>query len=143
MEVSPTKDVDFIVKCVLCNWDVASDDNCGDPDFYFPPMYDGITWYRVDDFGVYCLEKKADKLYECHTVLLPMARGKAVNITKEALTWAWGNLPVERIITAVPEFNKLALRLALKCGFVQYGINEKSFHKRGVLYDQILLELFK
>ena len=143
MNVSRTTDVDFIVRCVLENWDAASDDNCGDPDFYFPPMYDGITWYRVDDWGVYCLEKKADRLYECHTVLLRTAKGKAVAITKEALQWAWLNTDAERIITSVPAFNQLALRLALKCGFTQYETKPKSFQKNGIFYDQILLEIRK
>jgi RimJ/RimL family protein N-acetyltransferase len=126
---------------VLSNWEWLTDDGETEPEFYFPPM--GHIWVRVEDYGVFMLTKCNHIMAECHTVLLPNARGKAVEIGKAALQWAFDNTSALRIITAVPETNPLALRMAIKSGFVQYGNNPKSFQKNNILYDQVLLGINK
>jgi len=143
MKAEQTTDTDFIVKCVThpLVWDHLTDDASPDVEFYFPPM--NVLWVRVEDYGVFMLTKLNCATHEVHTILLPSAKGKAVEIGKTALQWAWDNTDAKRIITRVPEFNPLALRLALKVGFVKYGVNTKSFQKRGVLYDVIELGINK
>ena len=144
MNISTTTDIDFITKCVLANFDWLNDDGDTDPDLYFPPMGDNITWVKVGEYGVFLLERKNFIMFEVHTALLPIARGKSVEIGKQALKWAFENIQnLQRIITAVPETNPLALRMAIKSGFVQYGLNPSSFCKNGKLYEQILLGINK
>ena len=44
---------------------------------------------------------------------------------------------------SIPEYNKLAIRLAGKVGMELIGINKRSFMKNGVLYDQQLFGISK
>jgi len=141
--ISRTTDIDFIVKCVTASWAALTDDGAPNINLYFPPMGEDTQWYRADDWGVYLLHKQNHVTWEVHTCLLPHARGKAVEIGREALAWVWENTPALRIVTQVPSFNPLALRLAKKCGFEVIGINKKSFQKNGVLYDVTLLGISK
>jgi RimJ/RimL family protein N-acetyltransferase len=141
MIAEQTFDVDLITRCVLSNWEWLHDDGMTDPYFYFPPMGESITWVKVGELGVFLLERKNFVTFECHTALLKTARGKAVDAGKAALDWAWANTRAECITTSVPSFNPLALRLALKVGFKIIGINEKSFQKNGIIYDQTLLNI--
>lgn len=141
MNISITTDADYITNCILANYEWLTDDGTPEQDFYFPPFGDGILWVKVEDFGVFLLEKKNHVMYEVHTVLLPNAHGRAIEIGKAALDWAWNNTSAQRIVTTVPEYNPLALRLALRVGFTVYGLNPLSFSKDGVLFDQTLLGL--
>lgn len=144
MRIEPTTDVDFIVACVTRpeTWDALADD--GAPELYFPPMGEGFLWVKVEEYGVFLLTKHNHVTREVHTVLLPNAHGKAVEIGKAALSWAFNEYSdIKRIITNVPSFNVLALRMALRVGFVKMGVNTKSFQKRGILYDQIMLGVSK
>ena len=145
MNIAITTDIDFIVSCVTnpCNYGKLVDDYSPDPGLYFPPMHEGLMWVKVEDYGVFLLTKQSHIMYEVHTVLLPHTRGKAVEIGKNALKWAFANTDAKRIITAVPSYNQLALRLAHKVGFKEYGINPASFQKDGVLYSQTLLGISK
>lgn len=143
--IARTYDTDFIVRCVAEPgvWRMVADDGFPNPDLYFPPMGDGMYWLRAGDFGVFLFHPHNSVTYEAHTVLLPSARGKAVEIGKAAISWFFANTPCQCLITNVPEYNPLALRLAHKCGFATIGINEKSIMKNGILHDQTLLGISK
>ena len=145
MFISRTHDEIFITECIThpTVWNASTDDGCGDPGLFFLPEDPAKIWARAEGYGVFMLHAHNHVLFECHTMLLPQAYGKAVDIGKHALRWAFENTPAERIITAVPDYNKLALRLSLKTGFKQYGVNEKSFLKNGILHDLIMLGINK
>ena len=145
MIIARTYDEVFITNCIThpTVWNASGDDSCGDAGLFFLKMQDGIIWIRAEDYGVFMLHAHNSILFECHTMLLPHAHGKAVKIAKQALAWAFENTPALRIITNVPDFNVLALRMALKTGFKQYGLNEKSFMKNGILRDQRVLGINK
>jgi RimJ/RimL family protein N-acetyltransferase len=139
--IERTEDEVFITNCITnpFNWDACSDDGCGDPGLFFLQPDKNVMWVKVEDYGVFMLTAHNHILFECHTLLLPHAHGKAVAIGKEALEWAFEYTPAERIITSVPEYNVLALRLAHRVGFVQYGLNFKAWKKNGKLHDLIML----
>lgn len=139
MIISQTTNVDFIVRCVMSSWDMLIDDGAGSKDLYFPPITDDAKWYKVDDFGVFLMTRQNFATFEVHTCLLPHARGVAVEVAKAALAWAWDNTEAQRIVTSVPSYNPLALRLAKKAGMTVYGVNPKSFSRHGILYDMTLL----
>lgn len=145
MEIERTFDVDFIIRCVThpANWKWIADDGAPEAGMYFPPLEEATMWVKVEDYGVFLLVKQNHIMHEVHTVLLPEAHGKAVEIGKAALAWAFEHTDAKRIITNVPTFNPLALRLAKRVGFEQFGVNTKSYQKDGVLYDQWMLGIDK
>lgn len=55
------------------------------------------------------------------------------------LGWIWGATPAMRIIGAVPDYNRLAIKFAERAGFEVYGVNSKSWMKNGILCDQVCL----
>lgn len=139
--ITPTKDAEFIERCVTHPdiWRATADDMCGDPNLYFFKDDGRTLWLRAGDDGVFMLHPHNSIMYECHTMLLPVAWGRAAAIAKEAIDWMWDNTNIIRLITNVPAFNVLALRMAKKVGFVQYGVNPRSFLKNEILHDQIML----
>ena len=145
MIIERTYDAEFITQCVIHPqaWGKITDDGCGSPDLYFPQMSDEIYWVRAGDYGVFMGCQTNHVSFDVHTILLPSARGKAVDITIKARDWFFGNSPCKRITTKMPEFNQLALRLALKAGFKVIGVDEKSFQKNGILYSQTILGFSK
>ena len=142
----PTNDIEFITKCVTepITWSARVDDSMVDvnPDIFFVQT-DGKLWLRAGDYGIFMGEPRNSVTYEFHTMLLPEARGKAVDIAKGALHWMFYNTPCLKIITHVPSFNVLARRLSERCGMKLIGNNESSFLKGGVLYDQFIYGISK
>jgi len=141
--IEKTTDIEFIERCVFSGWDATVDDGCTDKDLFFITLDRNVVWVRSDDDGVFMLHPHNSFTFEVHTLLLPSAKGRAVEIGKEALQWAWANTPAERIVTNVPEFNVPALRFAQKVGFKEYGFNQRSFKRNGEWYGQTLLGISK
>ena len=78
--------------------------------------------------------------WEIHTCLLPNAWGERGRRAARLLPeWIWQHTPCRRIITNVPDNNRLALRFALAAGMTEIGVNAASFLKNGKLRDQTLL----
>lgn len=142
----PTQDIDFIHKCVTepIVWRAGSDDGLAniEPDLFFIKP-DGKLWLRAEDYGLFMGEPRNAVTYEVHTMLLPSARGKAIEIAKGAINWMFANTRCLRITTHVPEYNFLAKRLSIKSDMEFIGIDKKSFLKDGVLYDQFIYGISK
>jgi len=82
--------------------------------------------------------------WEVHSAALPESRGKTMtDAARESLAWMFENTPCRKVVTCVPSFNPLALRLAKQTGMVQEGIDRRSFLKDGVIYNQTLLGICK
>lgn len=141
-----TKDTELIKSIVTHDrvYDLVSDDGSPKKEDYIPIIGDGIYWLSIVDdneiIGAYLLHMVNAITYEIHTCLLPSAYGKkARDAAKDVLNWMVENTNCEKIITHVPEFNRLALRYAKKAGLMEEGIIRKSFKKNGKVYDQVLL----
>ena len=124
-------------------WPSISDDFSGKPED-FEPSKEPSTWYiaaREEDvlLGLFILTRQTGVCVELHTCLLPIAWGHATETGKALFVWVWQNSVCERIVTTVPEFNRLALRASKRVGMTQFGCNERSFRKNGKLWGQILL----
>lgn len=147
MRIERTYDVGFITKCLTDDavWSASSDDAPLDKDLVFPPVPadDSVIWVRAGDYGVFMAKKVNHIEFECHTCLLPTARGKAKQIGREVLASFFANTNCLRLTTKIPEFNRLAVRLAEANGFTKYGTNPKSFMKGGVLYATYLYGISK
>jgi RimJ/RimL family protein N-acetyltransferase len=124
----------------------SSDDGCGPADQFQVPSKCAYALARDEDetlLGCYGIEPHNSVSIEIHTCLLPIAWGRAEQITTAFREWLWQNTSAKRITTRVPSFNRLALRLAMACGMVEFGRDVKSFQKHGRLYDEILLGISK
>jgi len=94
--------------------------------------------------GVFTFIPQNSICYEVHTCLLPIIYGeRAIEAGRMARMWMFDFSPCRRIITNVPEYNRLALHYAMHCGMKEFGVNPKSYLKHGVLHDQIMLGISK
>lgn len=92
--------------------------------------------------GIFFFHPHSSILFEVHTCLLPSKWGKP-EVAMEAAKWMFANSPCEKIITWIPEYNKVAYRYALKAGMKAEGFCTKSLRKDGRLQGMYLLGLEK
>lgn len=110
--------------------------------------YDGVSWILVKDsenpVGVFALISRGSVCYEVHTCLLPKVWGSiSEDIGMKLISFVFTNTVCQKIITSVPESNRLALRYAKAMSLKEEGINRKSFLLNGVLEDMIMLGITK
>lgn len=124
----------------------VTDDFSPEPEEYRPLDHPGVIYVLVRDAGellgmwVFCAQNGV--CWEVHTCLLPSAWGaRGKRAARAMAAWVWANTGCQRIVTAVPEYNRLAVRFAELAGMREYGRNERSYKKHGRLMDQILLGL--
>lgn len=107
-------------------------------------MYYLLAKRDVDILGLFAVSPENGICYKVHTCLLPHSYGeKATIAAKELIQWVFSNLQCERLITEVPEFNKLALKFAERSGMTRFGYNPKSYLKDGRLQGMTLLGISK
>lgn len=122
----------------------VTDDSSPRPEDYSPPD-PNFVWYLLvkDDretLGIFALVPQNSVCFEVHTCLLPNAYGQRARLAAvAAIGWMAAHSPCKRVITNVPEDNRIALRFATRVGMKEFGINEKSFLKDGKLLDQHVL----
>jgi RimJ/RimL family protein N-acetyltransferase len=123
---------------------VIDDGVCALKGFINPTMF-WITVYDEGELlGMFLSHPHNSVTYESHTCLLPNAYGaRAVKAAHAYMEWMFKWTGCQKLITNVPEYNKLALRFARKVGGVLEGCNRQSFLKDGVLMDQYVLGITK
>jgi RimJ/RimL family protein N-acetyltransferase len=115
----------------------------------FEPIIGANVWYVLardgnELLGLWVLHPQNFICWEIHTCLLPTSWGpRGLQAAKELTDWIWINTPCRRVVTNVPDYNRLALRFAKEAGMEQFGINKKSLQKNGQLHDQIMLGVSK
>jgi RimJ/RimL family protein N-acetyltransferase len=111
----------------------------------FQPLQSDAVWYIVvrdgeEVLGLWMLHPHNSICWEIHTALLPSAWGERARLAAGMLgQWIWAHTPCRRVITNVPDNNRLARRFALAAGMTEFGVNRASFLKNGQLRDQTLL----
>lgn len=93
--------------------------------------------------GLFLIHKHNFILFEVHTSLLPTAWGNATVFAKACIEWVFKNTLCQRLITNVPDGNRLALKLAKNSGMVEYGYNPMSIMKNSKLLGQTMLGINK
>jgi RimJ/RimL family protein N-acetyltransferase len=127
-------------------WPHISDD-LAPPASEFQPQRTDAIWYvlAVDEckvLGMFAFVPQNGVCWDVHTCLLPRAwGGPALDAARAVAPWIWANTDCRRIITTVPAYNRLALRLARAAGMREFGVNHRSYLKYGKLHDQVLLGL--
>lgn len=125
-------------------WPWISDDGAGTPEDYRPIDHPAV-WYvtvvsRGELMGAWAFIPENSICWGMHTLLLPKAWGTfAHRALRDLIKWVWDNTPCQRIVGTAPVFNRLVIAFAKGAGMEEYGMNPKSYLKRGKLYDQILL----
>lgn len=76
--------------------------------------------------------------FEGHIILLPKRKTPGHVILRGALDWMFANTTAQRIVGAVPAYNRLTVNLVQRARMTQYGVNPKSFMKNGKLEDLVL-----
>lgn len=145
-----TRDFDLVRKIMTHPrvYPHITDDGCP-PVEEFHPAEDRGLWYILvrnagEPVGLWLFVPQNAVCWEVHTCLLPVAWGETgKEAAKRMAEWIWQYTTCRRIVTNVPECNRLALRFAKAAGMVEYGRNEKSFLKDGKLWGQIMLGLTK
>lgn len=107
-----------------------------------------LFWIAIYDdkelLGMFLSHPHNTVTYESHTCLLPNAYGtRSVQAAHTYMDWMFKWTACEKLITNVPEYNKLAIRFARKVGGVLEGCNRKSFLKNGTLMDQYVYGITK
>lgn len=148
MKYEITNDETFIHRCLTdpMLWRMGKDDSLAGVNnrLFFAPMNSGIVYVRVDDYGLLVGVPANHVSLDVHVALLPDARGKAVEICKGAMQWVFQNSQkIMRMTASIPDYNRLAIRLAKQVGMEYIGVNKKSFMREGVLYDQHLYGISK
>ena len=128
-------------------WPYITDDDAPPVAEFAPIVHHHVIYLLCRDgaklLGLWMFTRQNAVTVEVHTCLLP-GHGftRAREAARGAAEWIWEHCPaVQRIITNVPRFNRLALKFALDVGMDRYGTNPKSFLKDGILQDQTLLGL--
>ena len=136
-----------LVRTVITHarlYDAISDDFSPSREDYRPPVSPAIRYLLVRDggefLGLWMCVAHSEIVLEVHTCLLPRAWGRRAAIAaRECAEWLWRHTKAQRIITAAPSCNPLAIAFAKRAGMEQYGRNPRAYQKRGELHDVVLL----
>lgn len=127
----------------------ASDDGSPTVDSYKPPVSPYVMYLGCYDdesryVGLFMLVTVNVATVELHTFMLPKAWGpKAKACAAAAADWIWENTKFIRIITVIPDFNRLAIKFAETGGMSRYGLNPQSWLKNGKVFDTVLMGISK
>lgn len=135
-----------VIKAIFTHpsiWPHISDDGCDIKNFE-PVLHDSVYYLVPTLTGVSCgafmYVPQNSIMYEVHSCVLPEHRGPlAIEFAKESLKWMVMNTNCQKVITHVPENNRLALAFAKRAGMQLEGINRKSYQKAGAIIDQFVL----
>lgn len=146
MRFERSRDWDEIKRIIThpAIWRHCSDDYSPQPQA-FQPIQQADVWYvlvrdGVETLGLFMVVPHSTILWEVHTCLLPCCWGpKAAGIAREAARWLFEQTPCQRLITNVPDDNRVALRFAKRAGMKQFGLNPRAWIKGGKLLDVHML----
>jgi len=136
-----TKDLEVVSK-ILNHPDVYSrmfDDATPKP---FKPV-EGFYVINQEYTGVVRVDQMNGICCFVHIATLPELWGKAYEFTIDVLKWGFVHTPFIKVIAIIPEFNRAAIGLCVRCGFEREGRIKKSFLKRWKMHDQVLFGLNK
>lgn len=147
MKIDRIYDMAFVKEVMMhpSIWRHIHDDGVSEP---APQNLECLYWLAVSDeerkVGFFLVYQTNSFCFEMHTALLPEIWGEKANQAAQLLLkWVFQNTVCEKIITLVPDDNKVAKRFALRNGMQIEGVNRASFKKDGRLLDQTMLGITK
>lgn len=89
-------------------------------------------------FGIFI--PRTYSCFDAHVGFLPRSYGEAALISFRCmLAWMFENTTAARIVGEIDIENRRAIAFAKRAGFEEYGVNEKSRLRGGILRDQVCL----
>ena len=147
LKLARTLDVELIRSFMLKPeiWNDFTDD-MGVKENYFPAINHGTFWLKVMDgdqlVGTILIENVNLSTLNVHPCLLKSHR---IHIMKvfDGLFKIFLDFPdwVNKMVVTIPFCRKIVYNTAIKKGFIEEGVNRKSFLKDGVFHDQWYLGL--
>lgn len=139
IEISSTKDEEFIREVVMSVWDETCEDGADRNAWAINPI---DTWLEIKAdgrrIGAYCLHPWNGTTLEVHAQILPTERKKyTYDVSKACYHWVLDhcNASVQKLIAFIPDKYPNVARYAIKSGWVEEGILEASWRRDGILYD--------
>ena len=127
----------------------AVSDDFSPPASEWEPIKHQDAWYVIardgeDVLGLWALFPDSRICWKVHTCLLPKSYGERARVAVRGFSaWVWANTPCLRVITDVPDYNRLAMNFALEAGLTEFGVNRKAYMKNGKLHDLVMLGISK
>jgi RimJ/RimL family protein N-acetyltransferase len=88
--------------------------------------------------GFWMFAPQSQVCWEFHTVM-PLSRECGDAMREMWKGWIWKELGCQRLVTNIPESNKIAHRFGQRIGLIEFGRNPLSYLKDGKLEGQILM----
>ena len=143
---------DYHVIHAICSepsiWPWIHDDHVTNPKTWTPTVGDSLRFLIAADsqgpcgFGAFLAMTWT--CWDGHFGFLPRAYGDpAVEAFRRMLEWMWQHTSAQRIVGEIVKENRRAIGFAKRAGFKQYGVNERSYLRDGVLRDQVCLGISK
>lgn len=114
------------------------------PDFHKPIINPAII-YLVDESKKAVVQIDPLNGISCnvHVAALPEMWGIMDGFVRESIIWGFKNTRYMKAVAMIPAYNRCALGIAKRAGFVNEGVLRKSFLRKWKLHDQIILGLCK
>jgi hypothetical protein len=93
---------------------------------------------------VFFLQPFCTGTYTVHTCIIPSFRGrKAVKYGRETVEFIFEKLPVQKIISYVPGYNRKAVIYSFMCGFKKEGEIREAWRMNGISYNLTIVGITK
>lgn len=119
-------------------WNKISQDGHNPDDFGIDETA-GWLAYKVNDkvVGMFCFDECQGPMARFHPYMLSEYKMEhAYKACREAIKYAFDEVGVLKLVAQVPFLYKEVYNFGLKLGFIEEGVNRKSFLKNGKIYDQ-------
>ena len=131
------------IKLVISEcWDYLKDDSQLEPEDYVPVITDDSRWYLTylegQVSGAFWMKRINLVTWEAHANVRPKFWGnrKGTLLCKMALEEMIRDTGAKKVVALIPASSPAVQRMAEAIGFKVEGVQEKSWMKDGVLYDQ-------
>jgi len=149
MNIEPTFNMDQVKEILMIPevWERAAEDGADKETYY--PGFDAMCGWLIckedeDIVGLIYIHNDNTTSVKIHPYILPNHRGSGRQMMFSFYRWVVNKCPnVLKVLVAVPTCYKRVYKFAKKVGFIEEGINRKSYIKNGELYDQWNLGLTK
>jgi hypothetical protein len=126
----------------------VTDDHHPNPNTWEPLMSELVVNLIARDsvgaFGFAIFIPRSFSCYATHVGFLPRSYGRTARRAFERMIgWMWTRTQAARLTGEIAIENRRAIAFAKRAGFVEYGVNRKSFLRGGSLRDQVCLGLSK
>ncbi len=140
MIIEPTDNYELITTIIKSMWDKASEDGA-DMDAYEECLEPKSVWLVVRDndnvMGLIFAHEISSSIIQMHIYLIKEFRPLIREVMCLFFKWFLA-LPVNaiKLFASIPYCHENVYNAAKRIGFVDEGINRKSYRKHGVVWDQ-------